>query len=688
MSYFKFGSLIQGITSTATAAGTTTLTNTSTQIQNFTGSSTQTVVLPDATGMPVGSSFEVYDSSTGAVTVNKNGGTLITVLTANTLVIVKLSDNSSAAGTWIVQAPAAGGLSIWQTGYSYSVNNVVLYEKNIYTCVTGNTSGSTFEADVALGYWALVNQPQIGRNYMMVGNNFEDNDTGGWNTFVLQTKFTFTVTTLTTAVSYGAVYTNNGNSFTVIQAAGVGATSLVTSANPTPAPTASGNLTFSSGTGQSPTIAYSSVASVTYTAATAPVTFPSNVSVNSMLLDINSSTPISGKYNLRVNNSSGFDFQAGQGFMSQVYGIDRIDQAKILAHKFAYSVSGANANNMNFSGTSANTWAIYILDVTNNAWIQPAGVFNLVQKTGVGISTGTFQTPSNMTQFRLVVLCINNTTVGGVPAVNTLQMDMDDFYLGPQITSIGTIRGPVGSLITTTSITPPTGYLYCDGTAVSRSLYAQLFAAISTTYGVGDGSTTFNLPNSKGVFLRGAGSQTIGAVSYTGTLGTTQGDQLQGHVHDYFAGNTSGGALNRSPFAGGISQNQTLQTTTGPVGNPLTDGTNGTPRTGTETRPANIVVAYHICYDSGNVQVSADTDTRVVSFKAHNLASFTTTAGSVIGINTIDEDTTGSFNVSTFQYQVPVSGDYRFNINGTTGGIGFSAATQSHSSGLRKNVSL
>lgn len=43
--------------------------------------------------------------------------------------------------------------------------------------------------------------------------------------------------------------------------------------------------------------------------------------------------------------------------------------------------------------------------------------------------------------------------------------------------------------------TVPTGYLLCDGSAVSRTTYANLFAAIGTTYGSGDGSTTFNLPN-------------------------------------------------------------------------------------------------------------------------------------------------------------------------------------------------
>lgn len=46
--------------------------------------------------------------------------------------------------------------------------------------------------------------------------------------------------------------------------------------------------------------------------------------------------------------------------------------------------------------------------------------------------------------------------------------------------------------------TAPNGYLLCQGQAVSRTTYADLFTAISTTYGVGDGSTTFNLPDARG----------------------------------------------------------------------------------------------------------------------------------------------------------------------------------------------
>jgi microcystin-dependent protein len=54
---------------------------------------------------------------------------------------------------------------------------------------------------------------------------------------------------------------------------------------------------------------------------------------------------------------------------------------------------------------------------------------------------------------------------------------------------------PVGSGLLWYSGTPPSKYLLCDGTAISRTTYAQLFSILGTTYGIGDGSTTFNLPD-------------------------------------------------------------------------------------------------------------------------------------------------------------------------------------------------
>jgi microcystin-dependent protein len=57
---------------------------------------------------------------------------------------------------------------------------------------------------------------------------------------------------------------------------------------------------------------------------------------------------------------------------------------------------------------------------------------------------------------------------------------------------------PSGAITMMGGSSVPSGWLYCDGAAISRTTYSALFTAIGTTYGTGDGSTTFNLPNFKG----------------------------------------------------------------------------------------------------------------------------------------------------------------------------------------------
>lgn len=62
---------------------------------------------------------------------------------------------------------------------------------------------------------------------------------------------------------------------------------------------------------------------------------------------------------------------------------------------------------------------------------------------------------------------------------------------------------PAGAVFAMATTTVPSGYLECDGTAISRTSYSALFAAIGTTFGNGDGSSTFNLPDLRGEFIRG-----------------------------------------------------------------------------------------------------------------------------------------------------------------------------------------
>ena len=87
---------------------------------------------------------------------------------------------------------------------------------------------------------------------------------------------------------------------------------------------------------------------------------------------------------------------------------------------------------------------------------------------------------------------------------------------------------PIGSMIPYGKATAPTNWLICDGSVVSRTTYAELFAVIGTSYGAGDGSTTFNLPNKKGKVSVGLDTNDTDF----NTIGKTGGSkELQAHSH-------------------------------------------------------------------------------------------------------------------------------------------------------------
>lgn len=148
----------------------------------------------------------------------------------------------------------------------------------------------------------------------------------------------------------------------------------------------------------------------------------------------------------------------------------------------------------------------------------------------------------------------------------------------------------------------PAGWLVCNGSAVSRTTYAALFAIIGTTFGIGDGTTTFNLPDFRGYFPRGFDA---GAGRDSGRVfGSTQTDQMQGHIHRNGVSQTNGSptimtyATTATDVPGnGLNtahaDNNTPQSQ-GTTSVPITDGTNGTPRTGLETRPINLAVNFII----------------------------------------------------------------------------------------------
>jgi len=80
-------------------------------------------------------------------------------------------------------------------------------------------------------------------------------------------------------------------------------------------------------------------------------------------------------------------------------------------------------------------------------------------------------------------------------------------------------------------LTAPVGYLMCDGSEISRATYSTLFAAIGTSFGIGDNSTTFNIPDMIGASPAGAGTSSGYSANETVYLGTKTDDSFQNHDH-------------------------------------------------------------------------------------------------------------------------------------------------------------
>jgi phage-related tail fiber protein len=94
----------------------------------------------------------------------------------------------------------------------------------------------------------------------------------------------------------------------------------------------------------------------------------------------------------------------------------------------------------------------------------------------------------------------------------------------------------------------PTGWIKANGAAISRTTYASLFAAIGTVHGSGDGTTTFNVPDLRGEFLRCLDDGR--SIDSSRSIGTAQGQQNETHNHTITAGPHTGGyQYSQAPIA-------------------------------------------------------------------------------------------------------------------------------------------
>jgi microcystin-dependent protein len=188
-----------------------------------------------------------------------------------------------------------------------------------------------------------------------------------------------------------------------------------------------------------------------------------------------------------------------------------------------------------------------------------------------------------------------NLTLTGAPTTDNMAATKK--YVDDEIAAIPSADSvPAGTVIWTARSSAPTGYLKANGAAVSRTTYATLFSAIGTQFGAGDGSTTFNLPDLRGEFVRGLDDGR--GIDAGRTLGSAQTDQNKqhnhdvtdpGHSHTFDTRESVGGPSNtRSSATSGESYTKTTSNeTTG-----ITIQNDG----GTESRPRNVALLGCIRY--------------------------------------------------------------------------------------------
>ena len=184
---------------------------------------------------------------------------------------------------------------------------------------------------------------------------------------------------------------------------------------------------------------------------------------------------------------------------------------------------------------------------------------------------------------------LNSPQFTGIPTAPTASSGTNTTQLATTafVKDATSIAVPIGTVIAGATNIRADGFLKCNGAAVSRTTYSGLFSVLDTIYGTGDGSTTFNLPDFRGAFLRGVGGT---QPHISEVIGKAQGDAIRNITGQLFAldGSYGGAFVLKTRFqtgAGGPEPKEIL----------TFDASQVVP-TASENRPYNFAVEYFIKY--------------------------------------------------------------------------------------------
>lgn len=210
--------------------------------------------------------------------------------------------------------------------------------------------------------------------------------------------------------------------------------------------------------------------------------------------------------------------------------------------------------------TSGGTGIVVPVGTTRLVYADGTNVVEQVSSTGNLTVSGTLTATGNVT-----VGSVNKVTITAPATSATLTVADGKTLTASQTVTLDGVSGstfnlPPGLIMPYAATgTVPTGWLYCDGTNVSRVTFANLFAVVSTTFGVGDGSTTFGLPDMRGRLPAGLdiinGSGNAGRIGST-TLGAALGTATNTATTTISSAGTNAinfGAINLVQTSGAIS---------------------------------------------------------------------------------------------------------------------------------------
>jgi len=193
-----------------------------------------------------------------------------------------------------------------------------------------------------------------------------------------------------------------------------------------------------------------------------------------------------------------------------------------------------------FSDGQQNIAASNMNGVIGRARLQPDAIGNKVASSTLNVADQMLILKTDNTLARARFDTIVNSTSSALPLADVTKNGMlrqvsgktTDFVDGTNNCQPLSNLLPPGVVVNYAGPNIPTGWIYCAGQTVSRTTYANLFAAIGTTYGAGDGSTTFNVPNTAGRITAGAGGSfgNLGTFGGAASVGLAVG-HLPSHAH-------------------------------------------------------------------------------------------------------------------------------------------------------------